>query len=50
MLTVQPKGCVVCPPLFAGSKEPKPSLVPIYVLVVLGTLLTALILGCLLKR
>ncbi|XP_057164340.1 granulocyte-macrophage colony-stimulating factor receptor subunit alpha-like isoform X3 [Ursus arctos] len=33
-----------------GSKEPKPSLVPIYVLVVLGTLLTALILGCLLKR
>uniref|UniRef100_G1LGB7 Colony stimulating factor 2 receptor subunit alpha n=1 Tax=Ailuropoda melanoleuca TaxID=9646 RepID=G1LGB7_AILME len=33
-----------------GSKEPEPSLVPTYALVVLGTFLTALILGCLLKR
>nr|XP_045729791.1 granulocyte-macrophage colony-stimulating factor receptor subunit alpha isoform X1 [Mirounga angustirostris] len=33
-----------------GSEETEPSLVPIYALVVLGTLITALILGCLLKR
>ncbi|XP_025713457.1 granulocyte-macrophage colony-stimulating factor receptor subunit alpha-like isoform X1 [Callorhinus ursinus] len=37
-------------PVEFGSEETAPSLVPIYVLVVLGTLITALVLGCLLKR
>lgn len=41
---------MVCPPLSAGSDETAPSLVPIYALVVLGTLITVLTLGCLLKR
>ncbi|VCW91062.1 unnamed protein product [Gulo gulo] len=37
-------------PIEFGSEETAPSLVPIYALVVLGTLITVLTLGCLLKR
>ena len=44
------KGSMLCSPLSAGSDDPEASLVHIYMLVVLGTLVSTLIIGCLLKR
>lgn len=41
---------MLCPPLSTGSDDPEASLVHIYMLVVLVTLVSALIIGCLLKR
>lgn len=49
MRTVCSRG-LVGPPLSAGSEETEASLLHVYVLVVLGTLACALLLGCLLKR
>ena len=47
-----PLGSLACPPALSspGSEEPESSLVYIYVMVVLGTLVCGLTLGCLFKR